>query len=93
MDDYLRVADVVVTKLGGMTTTECMTIGTPIIGIDPIPGQEEYNTQFILENKLGAIARTREDLLYYLSHIPAPAAYAKKQSAKIILATIAEAVK
>ena len=88
IDEYMRIADVVVSKLGGMTTTECVTLGIPIIGIDPIPGQEEYNTQFILENKLGHIARTKEDLLYYISHIEKPMKRPIKKSANLILDTI-----
>lgn len=88
IDEYMRIADVIVTKLGGMTTTECITLGIPIIGIDPIPGQEEHNTQFILENKLGHIARTQEDLIYYISHIEKTLPYLQKKSANIILDTI-----
>lgn len=66
INDYITACDIVIGKCGGMTTSECMTAKTPIIAIDPIPGQEEQNAQFILENKLGYIAKTKEDILYYL---------------------------
>jgi processive 1,2-diacylglycerol beta-glucosyltransferase len=65
MSDYIKSATEVISKPGGLTTTECMVTGTPIIAIDPIPGQEEYNTDFILEKNLGRIAKTEKDLLYY----------------------------
>ncbi|PIR43051.1 hypothetical protein COV24_04710 [candidate division WWE3 bacterium CG10_big_fil_rev_8_21_14_0_10_32_10] len=66
IDDYMRISDIVITKPGGLTTTECIILKKPIIAISPIPGQEEYNAEYILENRLGVIARTPEDLLYYL---------------------------
>lgn len=93
IDEYIRIANVVITKLGGMTTTECIALGTPIIGIDPIPGQEESNTEFVLEHHLGHSARTHDDLLYYLSHIEPPRPYPLKKSANIILSTIKNILK
>ncbi len=66
IDLYIKACDLVIGKCGGMTTTECMVTKTPIIAIDPIPGQEEQNAIFILENKLGFIAKSKEDILYYL---------------------------
>lgn len=66
MDEYMRIADIIITKPGGLTTTECITLKKPIIAISPIPGQEEYNTEYILENNFGVVARTPEDLLFYV---------------------------
>ena len=66
IDEYIRIADMVITKPGGLTTTECIILQKPIIAISPIPGQEEYNAEYILENNFGVIAREPEDLLYYL---------------------------
>ena len=66
IDEYMRIADIIITKPGGLTTTECITLKKPIIAISPIPGQEEYNAEYILENNFGVIARTPEDLLYYI---------------------------
>lgn len=66
MDEYMRIADIIITKPGGLTTTECIVLKKPIIAISPIPGQEEYNAEYILENNFGAVARAPEDLLYYI---------------------------
>ncbi len=68
IDEFMRVADVIISKPGGLTTTECMVLRKPIIAISPIPGQEEYNAEYILENKLGVIAHIPEDLLYYIEN-------------------------
>lgn len=46
----MSISDLVVTKPGGMTTTESLASGLPMIIINPIPGQEEENAEF-LENK------------------------------------------
>jgi len=93
IDEYMRIADIIVSKLGGLTTTECITLGIPIIGINPIPGQEEQNTQFILEHGLGHIARTKEDFLYYMSHTEKTLPYPQKKSAQIILDAINQEIK
>ncbi len=48
--ELMSISDLVVTKPGGMTTTESLASGLPMIIINPIPGQEEENAEF-LENK------------------------------------------
>ena len=42
-------ADLLITKPGGLTTSECMAMGLPIIVNSPIPGQEERNADYLLE--------------------------------------------
>lgn len=48
--ELMSISDLVITKPGGMTTTESLASGLPMIIINPIPGQEEENAEF-LENK------------------------------------------
>lgn len=48
--ELMRIADLVVTKPGGLTTTESMASGVPLILINPIPGQEEENAEFFTNN-------------------------------------------
>ena len=47
--ELMSISDLVVTKPGGLTTTESLASGLPIVAINPIPGQEEENAEF-LEN-------------------------------------------
>ena len=47
--ELMSISDLVVTKPGGMTTTESLASKLPMIVINPIPGQEEENAEF-LEN-------------------------------------------
>ncbi len=47
--DLMRAADLVVTKPGGLSTSECLALGLPMILTSPIPGQEERNADYLLE--------------------------------------------
>ena len=46
-------ADLVVSKPGGLTTSECLARGLPMVIINPIPGQESRNSDYLLENGAG----------------------------------------
>ncbi len=52
--DYVSLimdaSDCIMTKPGGLTTSESLAKGLPIIIINPIPGQEERNAEFLLNN-------------------------------------------
>lgn len=48
VDELMEAATVIVSKPGGMTTSECLAKGLPMVIIDPIPGQEERNAQFLV---------------------------------------------
>ena len=48
--ELMSISNVVVTKPGGLTTSESLASNLPMIVINPIPGQEEENAGF-LENK------------------------------------------
>ena len=51
--ELMAVSDVVITKPGGLTTTESLVSGLPMIIINPIPGQEEENAQFLKHSNVG----------------------------------------
>lgn len=50
MRDLMAVADLLVTKPGGLTVSEALACGLPMALISPIPGQEVRNADFLLEN-------------------------------------------
>lgn len=50
--ELMSIANVVITKPGGLTTTESLVSGLPIIVINPLPGQEEENALFLEKVKL-----------------------------------------
>ena len=49
IERLMACADVAVTKPGGLTVSECLAVGLPMIVNEPIPGQEERNADFLLE--------------------------------------------
>jgi 1,2-diacylglycerol 3-beta-galactosyltransferase len=48
MADWLRVADVVVSKAGPGTITEATCCGAPLLLTSHVPGQEKGNTEFVV---------------------------------------------
>lgn len=45
--ELMSISDLVVTKPGGLTTSESLASNLPMIIINPIPGQEEENAEFL----------------------------------------------
>ena len=60
--ELMSISDLVITKPGGLTTTESLVSGLPIIVINPIPGQEEQNAEFIENNNLGIWLKKDDDI-------------------------------
>lgn len=50
IDELMAAADVVVSKPGGLTTSETLARGATMVVVNPIPGQESRNSDFLLEN-------------------------------------------
>lgn len=50
MDELMCVADVVVSKPGGLTTSEVLARGAAMAIVNPIPGQESRNSDYLLES-------------------------------------------
>jgi len=50
IDELMAVADLVVSKPGGLTTSEALARGAAMVVVNPIPGQESRNSDFLLEN-------------------------------------------
>jgi len=70
MDEYMAASDMVLGKPGGLTTSEALSKGLVFIIVNPIPGQEERNSDHLLEegvaircNNLPALAYKVDKLL------------------------------
>ncbi len=50
IDELMSAADLVVTKPGGLTTSEVLARGEIMVIVNPIPGQESRNSDYLLEN-------------------------------------------
>lgn len=62
VDDLIVASDLVVTKAGGLIVSEVLARGVPLVVIDPIPGQEEWNADFVVSSGAGAQLRMCESV-------------------------------
>jgi processive 1,2-diacylglycerol beta-glucosyltransferase len=65
----MRVSDILISKPGGITASESLAIGLPMLMVDPIPGQEEANVDYFLERGAGLKARSIESLIFKLGEV------------------------
>lgn len=49
----LNISDLIISKTGGLTTTESIVSHTPLVVLSPLPGQEEHNSNYVINNGLG----------------------------------------
>lgn len=60
MDIYMRAADVVVGKPGGVSVAEVLACGRPLFATRSLGGQEGFNVRFLEANEVGALVRDTE---------------------------------
>ncbi len=73
MAQLMAAADLVVTKPGGLTISECLALGRPMLLVSPIPGQEEHNAGFLLEEGAAWLAYDAIGLDHKLARLMADA--------------------
>jgi processive 1,2-diacylglycerol beta-glucosyltransferase len=64
MHELMAASDFIVTKCGGLTSSECLAMGVPMVIINPIPGQEERNADFLLESGAAVRANSLAHLVF-----------------------------
>jgi processive 1,2-diacylglycerol beta-glucosyltransferase len=69
MDELMAAAQLLVTKPGGLTTSEALALGRPLIILNPIPGQEAANSDFLLERGAAIKINCVEDLPFRLENL------------------------
>ena len=50
MHEWMAMASLFIGKPGGLSCSECLAMGLPMVIWNPIPGQEMFNTLYLLEN-------------------------------------------
>jgi processive 1,2-diacylglycerol beta-glucosyltransferase len=85
MDELMAVADLVLSKPGGLTTSEVLARGTVMAIVNPIPGQESRNSDYLLEhgaavkiNNVGTLAHKLGRLLADPARLAALSANARR---------------
>ena len=69
MHELMAVADLIITKPGGLTSSEALALGKPILILDPIPGQEAANSDFLLERGAAAKVNRVEDIPFRMEQL------------------------
>jgi len=66
MDELMAASDLVLGKPGGLTTSEALSKGLVFVIVNPIPGQEERNSDHLLEAGVGIRCNNLPVLAYKL---------------------------
>ncbi len=67
--ELMGVASVLVSKAGGLTTTEALCRGVPMLIYRPIPGQEDANATYVVRHGAGYLAKDHHDVSETLAHL------------------------
>lgn len=67
--ELMNISIGVITKPGGLTVTECLVSHLPILIINPIPGQEEENAEFLVNNKVAFWIKKSDNIARILKNI------------------------
>ncbi|MFC6590773.1 glycosyltransferase [Deinococcus lacus] len=60
--ELMAACNVLVGKAGGLTVAEALALGVPMVVYAPIPGQEEYNADFLVRSGAALWARQARDI-------------------------------
>ena len=60
--ELMAVADLLITKPGGLTTAEALCAGLPMIVTHPIPGPEERHVRYLVQQGVAVQAKTLEEI-------------------------------
>ena len=100
MDELMAASDLIVGKPGGLTTSESLARGLAYVVVNPIPGQEERNSDHLLEegvaircNNLPVLAYKVDKLLDDPARLAAMKASALRMSRPDAARTIVESIK
>jgi processive 1,2-diacylglycerol beta-glucosyltransferase len=69
MDELMTASDIVLGKPGGLTTWEALAKGLVFAIVNPIPGQEERNSDHLLEAGVGVRCNNLPTISYKLDQL------------------------
>ncbi|MBS3957391.1 MAG: glycosyltransferase [Clostridiales bacterium] len=59
----MQAADILVGKAGGLTVSEALALKLPLLIYNPVPGQELYNVDFLVNYGAGLMCRDEDDVV------------------------------
>jgi processive 1,2-diacylglycerol beta-glucosyltransferase len=69
LEEYMTVADLILTKAGGLTVSECLVKNLPMVINDIIPGQEEDNVNYAEKNGFGIKADSAKEAIKAINEL------------------------
>ena len=69
INDLIYSSDIVLSKPGGLSSTEIASIGKPLIHVFPIPGIETYNVEFFKKRNMSLKGDTPEEIIKNINKI------------------------
>jgi processive 1,2-diacylglycerol beta-glucosyltransferase len=69
MHELMAVADLILSKPGGLTSSEALAMGKPLLILNPIPGQEAANSDFLLQHGAAVKVNRHEDLPFRVEQL------------------------
>jgi processive 1,2-diacylglycerol beta-glucosyltransferase len=69
MHELMAVASLIISKPGGLTSSESLALGKPLFIFNPIPGQEAANSDFLLERGAASKVNRAEDIPYRVTQL------------------------
>jgi processive 1,2-diacylglycerol beta-glucosyltransferase len=69
MHELMAIADLIITKPGGLTSSEALAMSKPLFILNPIPGQEAANSDFLLERGAAVKINRVEDLPFRVERL------------------------
>jgi processive 1,2-diacylglycerol beta-glucosyltransferase len=66
---YMKASDLLISKTGGITVSEALACGLPLVAFNVIPGQEASNCKFLLKNGAARYARDNAHLASVLKRL------------------------
>lgn len=69
MDEYMSASDLILGKPGGLTTSEALAKGLILVIVNPIPGQEERNSDHLLEDGVAIRCNNLPALAYKIDRL------------------------
>ncbi len=69
MHEFMAAADLLIGKPGGLTTSEAMARNLPVCIVNPIPGQEERNSDHLLEQGVAIRCNNLPTLAYKIENL------------------------
>jgi processive 1,2-diacylglycerol beta-glucosyltransferase len=92
VEDYMHIADLIVTKPGGLTVTESIACHLPMAIYSAYPGQEKENVDFLIKQKAAVLIDKKEGAneIIELLHSPEKLNEMKESCKKLALPNAAE---